>query len=196
MSEKTEQKKQLIIDSARGVFVEKGYKAVTMKDIVEASDISRGGLYLYFSSVEEVFLAVLETEEQRADEAISGETLEGASNGEILLWFLKTQKKEILKKRDSLMTAKYEYAFACKEKKQKPVFSKEMDKAVLVLQNILERGTESGEFACFDVKNEARDMMLAIEGMKVLSCTMGISEKKVDTELLHMMERIVIEEEE
>lgn len=195
MSEKTEQKKQLIIDCARKVFVEKGYKTVTMKDIVEASDISRGGLYLYFSSVEEVFLAVLETEEKRADEGISGETLEGASNGEILLWFLKTQKKEILKKQDNLMTAKYEYAFACKEKKQKPVFSKELDKAVLVLQNILERGTESGEFACFDVKNEARDMMLAIEGMKVLSCTMGISEKKVDTELLHMMERIVVEEE-
>ena len=195
MSEKTEQKRQLIIDSARRVFVEKGYKAVTMKDIVEASDISRGGLYLYFSSVEEVFLAVLETEEKRADEAISGDALEGASNGEILLWFLKTQKKEILKKRDSLMTAKYEYAFACKERKEKPVFSKEMDKAVLVLQNILERGTERGEFACFDVKNEARDMMLAIEGMKVLSCTMGISEKKVDAELLHMMERIVIEEE-
>lgn len=195
MSEKTEQKRQLILDSARSVFAAKGYRAVTMKDIVEASQISRGGLYLYFSSVEEVFLAVLEMDEKKSDEETLGEALEGATNGEILLWFLKTQKKEILQKKDSLMTAKYEYAFACKEKKQKPVFYKEMDKAVLVLQNILERGTEGGEFACFDVKNEARDMMLAIEGMKILACTIGISEKKVDTELLHMMERIVIEDE-
>mgnify|MGYP006358335557 CR=1 FL=1 len=74
-------------------------------------------------------------------------------------------------------------------------FIKEMDKAVLVLQNILERGTQRGEFACFDVKNEARDMMLAIEGMKVLACTTGLSEKMIDIEFLHMMERIVIEEE-
>ena len=73
---------------------------------------------------------------------------------------------------------------------------KEMDKAVLVLQNILERGTEGGEFACFDPKNEAKDMMYAIEGMKVVSLTTGISEKKVDSEFLHMMERIVIEDEE
>ena len=196
MSDKTDQKRQLILDSATKVFADKGYRAVTMKDIVEASDISRGGLYLYFASVEDVFLAVLEMQEQAADNEISGEAFENASGGEILLWFLKSQKKEILKKKDSLMLAKYEYAFSCAEKKRVSFLKKEMDKAVLVLQNILERGTEGGEFACFDPKNEARDMMYAIEGMKLLSLTTGISEKKVDSEFLHMMERIVIEDEE
>ena len=196
MSDKTEQKRQLILDSATKVFADKGYRAVTMKDIVEASDISRGGLYLYFASVEDVFLAVLEMQEQATDNEISGEAFENASGGEILLWFLKSQKKEILKKKDSLMMAKYEYAFSCAEKKRVSFLKKEMDKAVLVLQNILERGTENGEFACFDPKNEARDMMYAIEGMKVLSLTTGISEKRVDSEFLHMMERIVIEDEE
>ena len=83
MSEKTEQKRQLILDSARNVFAAKGYRAVTMKDIVEASQISRGGLYLYFSSVEEVFLAVLEMEEKKSDEEVLGEALEDATNGEI-----------------------------------------------------------------------------------------------------------------
>lgn len=196
MSEKTEQKRQLILDSAAKVFSDKGYKAVTMKDIVDESDISRGGLYLYFASVEEVFLAVLDRKEQVADNEISGEAFENASGGELLVWFLKTQKKEILKKKDSLLMAKYEYAFSCAEKKRVSFLKKEMDKAVLVLQNILERGTEGGEFACFDPKNEARDMMYAIEGMKLLSITTGISEKRVDSEFLHMMERIVIEDEE
>lgn len=196
MSEKTEQKRQLILDSAAKVFSDKGYKAVTMKDIVDESDISRGGLYLYFASVEEVFHAVLDRKEQVADNEISGEAFENASGGELLVWFLKTQKKEILKKKDSLLMAKYEYAFSCAEKKRVSFLKKEMDKAVLVLQNILERGTEGGEFACFDPKNEARDMMYAIEGMKLLSITTGISEKRVDSEFLHMMERIVIEDEE
>jgi len=196
MSEKTDQKRQLILDSAAKVFSDKGYKAVTMKDIVEASGISRGGLYLYFPSVEDVFLAVLEMKEKTADNEISGEAFENASGGEILLWFLKSQKKEILKKKDSLMLAKYEYAFSCAEKRRVSFLKKEMDKAVLVLQNILERGTEGGEFACFDPKNEAKDMMYAIEGMKLMSLTTGISEKRVDSEFLHMMERIVIEDEE
>ena len=196
MSEKTDKKRQLILDSAAKVFSDKGYKAVTMKDIVEASDISRGGLYLYFSCVEDIFLAVLDMREKAADEEISGKELANATGGEILLWFLKTQKKEILKRKDSLMLAKYEYAFSCADKKQTSFLKKEMDKAVLVLQNILERGTEGGEFACFDPKNEAKDMMYAIEGMKVVSLTTGTSEKKVDSEFLHMMERIVIEDEE
>ena len=83
MSEKTDQKRQLILDSAAKVFSDKGYKAVTMKDIVEASGISRGGLYLYFPSVEDVFLAVLEMKEKTADNEISGEAFENASGGEI-----------------------------------------------------------------------------------------------------------------
>ena len=50
MSDKSVQKKKHILDTARKVFQEKGYKQVTMKDIVDACEISRGGLYLYFSS--------------------------------------------------------------------------------------------------------------------------------------------------
>lgn len=196
MSEKTQLKKQWIMDCARNVFSSKGYKAVTMKDIVEACDISRGGLYLYFSSVEEVFLAVLNMDEENAEEEFSEAVLEDATNVEMLLWFFKTQKKEIFQRNDSLLMAKYEYAFACKENGQTSPLKKEMEKGALVLEKILERGTENGEFACFDVKNEAKDMMYAIEGMKLLSAATGISEKRVDTEFLHMMQRIVIEEEE
>ena len=49
MGEKSVQKKRYIVEKARDVFMEKGFKKVTMKDIVEACDISRGGLYLYFA---------------------------------------------------------------------------------------------------------------------------------------------------
>ena len=94
MSEKTDQKRALILESAHKVFAEKGYRAVTMKDIVEASNISRGGLYLYFSSVEEVFLAVLDNEEKKTDTEVEQEQLQEATNVEMLLWFLKLQKKE------------------------------------------------------------------------------------------------------
>ena len=41
------------------LFVKKGFLRVTMKDIVEACDISRGGLYLYFESTGQIFLEVI-----------------------------------------------------------------------------------------------------------------------------------------
>lgn len=195
MSEKTELKRALIVEHARDVFAQRGYRAVTMKDIVEACGISRGGLYLYFSSVEEVFGAVLDTEEKNTDKEFEQEQLQAASNVEMLLWFLKVQKKEILSKKGSLLTAKYEYAFDCRENKKESPLKKEKKKASLVLQKIIERGMETEEFICFDAAREAENMMLAIEGMKLLACTTGIGEKKADAQFLYMMQRIVVEEE-
>ena len=65
MGEKSQQKRKYIIEKARQVFMEKGYRSVTMKDIIEACEISRGGLYLYFPSTEEIFLEVLKQEQER-----------------------------------------------------------------------------------------------------------------------------------
>ena len=42
MGEKSVQKKKYILEKARAVFSEKGFKNVTMKDIVDACAISRG----------------------------------------------------------------------------------------------------------------------------------------------------------
>lgn len=196
MSEKTDQKRALIIDCAYKVFAEKGYRAVTMKDIVDACNISRGGLYLYFSSVEEIFLAVLRHEEKKTDADIEQEQLQEASNVEMLLWFLKLQKKELLRKKDSLLTAKFEYAFVCREEGKTSPLKKERKKALLVLQKILERGMESREFFSCDAVREAESIMLAIDGIRVLAATTGIGEKKIDAEFLYMMQRIVVEEDE
>ena len=71
MGDKSEQKRKFILETARKVFIEKGFKNVTMKDIVEACDISRGGLYLYFNSTREIFLEVLKLEASEADDVFS-----------------------------------------------------------------------------------------------------------------------------
>ena len=52
MGEKSEQKREHILQCAKPVFARKGFRAVTMKDIVEACGISRGGLYLHFGGTE------------------------------------------------------------------------------------------------------------------------------------------------
>lgn len=195
MSEKTDRKRALILESAWNVFAQKGYRTVTMKDIVEASGISRGGLYLYFSSVEEVFLAVLENEEKKTDTKIEKEQFQEATSVDMLLWFLKLQKKILLLKKGSLLAARYEYAFACREQNRTSFLKKERKKELLVLQKIIERGMESGEFFCLDAACEAENIMLTIDGLKLLACTNGVSEAKIDKEFLFMMQRIVEDEE-
>ncbi len=51
--------KKFIIEKAKEIFKEKGFKNATMDEIAEASDISKPTLYKYFSSKEELFYQVL-----------------------------------------------------------------------------------------------------------------------------------------
>jgi AcrR family transcriptional regulator len=193
VSERADVKRQLILDKAAEVFAAKGYRSVSMKDIVEACEISRGGLYLYYESVEAVFIDVLKSIDEREDE--TGKSLiariDEADSTELLLWFLKDQKKEILKGKNSISIATYEHAFACRQEGKNSGMKHKFETATLVLEKILTRGNETGEFACDDPGSTAGNMMYAIEGMKICARTIGISEKKVDKELVYMMRQFM-----
>ncbi|MBP5253303.1 MAG: helix-turn-helix transcriptional regulator, partial [Lachnospiraceae bacterium] len=71
MGDKSIQKKQYIIDVAAKVFSEMGYKNVTMKDVVDACDISRGVLYLYYESTSELFIDVLKSQAAEGEDFTS-----------------------------------------------------------------------------------------------------------------------------
>lgn len=53
-------RKQQILAAAKTVFCRKGFEPATMQDVVEESGMSRGGVYQYFSSTEEMMRALLE----------------------------------------------------------------------------------------------------------------------------------------
>jgi len=55
----SDEKRQQILAAALEVFFKYGYKRVSMNEIAEAAGISRPGLYLHFSSKEEVFRAAI-----------------------------------------------------------------------------------------------------------------------------------------
>ena len=184
MSEKTDAKKQLIFDKALEVFDQKGYRTVTMSDIQEACQISRGSLYSYFSSVEEIFAGLLEKVENTGAE----QEFDWESDAvDLLLWFVKEMKLEILKKKNLLM-AKIEYSFEkkCKEGKDE-VFFQDFEKTSTILESILVKGNKSGEFDCQNPKATATNMMYAFHGMRLTAAAYGITEKQIDKQLVFML---------
>ena len=188
MSEKSAQKRKYILEKAREVFSVKGFKDVTMKDIVDACDISRGGLYLYFSSVEEIFLGVLSAEADEDDsEAIERALSNDASAGDMLALFLKEQKKEILRKKNSLVVATYEYFSGKELPLEENPLRKQFDTGVQIVQALIDNGVRSGEFVCNDPLGCARNLMYLVEGLKVSAKTIGVSEAVVDRELLYVL---------
>lgn len=194
MSDKSVQKKQYIIKKAREVFVEKGFKEVTMKDIVEACEISRGGLYLYFQNTQELFEDVLKLEQEDADDVFAQNISIGATPSDILALFLKEQKKELLSKKPSLNVAIYEYFFKHKVSGKENLLKKQFDGGVYVIEKLIQAGVESGEFYCEDPRGAARNIMYVLEGLKVAAQTRGIPEAAVDREILYVMQGLVGEE--
>ncbi len=196
MGEKSIQKKRFILETAKQIFMDKGYKNVTMKDIVEACDISRGGLYLYFESTKDIFLEVLKMESEDTDDTFADSIKEDSSITDILGLFLKEQKKEILRKKNTLAVATYEFFFENKVSKKENLLRHTFEKAVKVLAELIGAGVENGELYCEDPTAAARNIMFLLEGLKVSAQTIGISEEAVDQQLLYIMAGLIIDEEE
>ena len=194
MGEKSIQKKKYILETARKVFVEKGYKKVTMKDIVEACDISRGGLYLYFESTAQIFMEVLKMESQEDDDVFGDRISPNASATDILLLFLKEQKKELLRKNNTLTQAIYEYYFENRPAKKDNPLKKQFDMAAKVIEKLIEDGVRDGEFYCEDCEGAARNIMFVLEGLKIFNQTVGITPDMVDREILFILQTLSVEE--
>lgn len=194
MGEKSLQKKKYILETARKVFMEKGYKNVTMKDIVEACEISRGGLYLYFGSTAEIFVEVLKMETEEADDVFSGSITDDATATDILTLFLKEQKKELLRKKNNLTVATYEYYFGESVPKKDNILKRQFDSAVKIIEKLIEAGVDNGEFYCEDCRGTARNIMFVLEGLKIAAHTIGITSDMVDEELLFILHELGIED--
>lgn len=192
MGEKSVQKRQYILEQARKVFMEKGYKNVTMKDVVEACDISRGGLYLYFGSTQELFLEVLKQDADEADDVFAANITEDDTAADILTLFLKEQKKELLRKKNTLTVAVYEYFFSHKEEKNN-MLRKQFDDGVKVIEKLIGAGIASGEFYCENPRGAASNIMYVLEGLKIDSQTMGITEEMIDAQFMYLMEGLLID---
>lgn len=54
-----ERRAALILDAAEAVFKEKGFESATMDDIAARADYSKGTLYLYFRSKDEIWVALV-----------------------------------------------------------------------------------------------------------------------------------------
>ena len=183
MGEKSEQKKKYIIEKARQVFMEKGYRAVTMKDIIEACEISRGGLYLYFSSTQEIFLEVLKQEQESVDDVFSTHVGEESTPADILELFFMAQKAELLNTKDNLAMATYEYYFAHRPEGDDNFLRSQFEAAVHALTQLIEMGVEFGELYCEEPKAAAEEIMYTIK----------LTEEEIDKQLEYLLQGLGLE---
>lgn len=77
--EQVERNRELVLEAARRVFLEKGYAAATVEEIAEAAGFSRGVVYSQFGGKADMFIAMLETRiaERAAENEAAAARLDG-----------------------------------------------------------------------------------------------------------------------
>lgn len=185
---KRKAKYDLILEKARLVFCRKGYSNVTMKDIIDECGISRGGIYLYFNSIDEIFKQVVITRERNKTEDIRKQIQLNVNFLELLDAYLLTQKRRLLNMSDSLLRAMYEYNFTNTTAEDFELREAQVDGIRNTISDILSLGVSQGYVneAMLDIMKD--HMMFIIEGLSVYALLGGLTEENVDTQFHHIKE--------
>jgi AcrR family transcriptional regulator len=140
-----EERKRSIVEAAKEIFRKKGYEAFVMQDVIDAVDLSRGGVYSYFSNKEDLFLSILKS----LEESYQKELKEMATKPSI--WeALKAEfesYKDFKDDEDAFGAVQIEYFLIKRRAPQKAVFFKNRYQfAIEQLVNMIEQGVKNGEF--------------------------------------------------
>lgn len=189
---KRKAKYDLILEKARFVFCRKGYSNVTMKDIIEECGISRGGIYLYFNSVDEIFKQVVITRERNKTEEIRNQIQLDVNFIELLDTYLLTQKRRLLNMSESLLRAMYEYNFTNTTAEDFELREAQVDGIRNTISDILSLGVRQG-YVNEAILDTTKDyMMFIIEGLSVYALLGGLTEENVDTQFKLIKEMAIL----
>ena len=183
MDKKSNAKRNLILERAKQVFTRKGFAGVTMKDIIDESGISRGGLYLYFQSVDEIFMQVIDTHNRTKLKETKQYISEDKSFEQLIDEYLGKQQRRLLNLGNSLLIAMYEYRFANRDDFHKEFFHNQFTNTKNVVLDILNYGVEKGEVLNKDTDNLAAAVVLHIEGISMLAVSAGVSGEFIEKQV-------------
>ncbi|WP_042166391.1 TetR/AcrR family transcriptional regulator [Paenibacillus gorillae] len=171
----SEQTKKRVADAARALFVNKGYKATSIEDIVEATGSSKGNIYYHFKSKEGLFLYLLDEWERDWEQSWLQRESKYSTTVEKLYGFA---EQLVLEDLNHPLTKAADEFFNNNEEKANDV-EERIDELVSghlkFNQKLLQQGIDSGEFRDIDVEKLA----VVLEGL-ILGLGQMLRKKKSD----------------
>lgn len=194
MSKKGDLTKQSIKAKAIRLFAQKGFKDVTMKDICEVTELSRGGLYLHYSSTRQIFSDIIDDLMNAQGDEFSEKIDQGVSAEEILLQVLERYKNEMMDTEGSLSVAIYEF-FSADTSKQDNALFQQYKKSYLMWKRLLEYGINRKEFNAVDIDAIFDLIVFSYQGVRMYSTLMTIDER-TPNHIISLIKTILLPNEE
>ncbi|KGP73253.1 TetR/AcrR family transcriptional regulator [Pontibacillus yanchengensis] len=163
-----EQRRANILEAAKDVFIEHGYEKATMKHILEAANVSRGGLYQYFKNKEDVYEALLEESiNESMHHTLDQLDEEVSSYWDLLLTRIFGKGQQPDDEMDPMAPSNLEFFITGRNDQRRREYGKTRYYTGLkIYKSIIEKGQENGEFSKkFDSDILARSIISFIDGL-------------------------------
>jgi len=134
-----------ILETAKDLFINKGYHGLSMREISEALGVSKAALYYYFKDKEELFLAILKIYLDDMSEALDQIESETASRRDQIQRFIEYVLTQPAKQRATIRLASQEIIHLT-PKARKTFDALYREKFIGKVQAILQKGMDHGEF--------------------------------------------------
>ena len=163
-----------------------------MQDIIDECGISRGGIYIYFASVDEVFLEVLKQRNKEGMTTINKSVDAHEPFDEVYRTFMAKQKERLINFENSLFRAYCEYIFS----KPKAAVHAFRDTQLAHLRGsveaILRLGVSQGLVKNENVSQLAVHFIAVIDGLSLLALGDALTGEIVDEQfniLTHIIKK-------
>ena len=190
MSSKKERTRELIIEASYSLFSKYGFNRITMKDVCEATGLSRGGLYSHFPGTKEIFEEILEKINQKAEMNFRKEIEEGKPATVILERALCLMEDEMQHPEDSLSLAMYEYAGTV-DKSLMNHFNRIGEEKWTAL---IEYGISTGEFYAVNVEEIVNVILYVYQGVRMWSRIVTMTPETFRSITSHIRRQLIKEE--
>jgi AcrR family transcriptional regulator len=164
----SEERRNQIIESAIKVFAREGFANTRMEDVATESGLSKGLLYWYFKSKDDIIIAIADLLFSAEFRKMQNLSIEGQTSRDCLekLFdiFIK-DLRNILK----LTPVIYEfYALAFRNSTVRHVMHEYYQRFIMIMEPIIQQGMERGEFRSGDARQVTITIGAAFEGTLLL----------------------------
>jgi len=164
----SKERKDHILDSATDVFAQKGFNETRMDDIVKESGLSKGTLYWYFKSKDEIILSIFERIFTREFQELENLVASDCTATDRLMDYTKRLVADV-KRMLRLMPLAYEFmSWAFRRTFVQDAFKVYMKKYMDILVPVIQQGIDTGEFRQIDPRSAAITIGAIFEGTILL----------------------------
>ena len=186
-----ELRKNEILEAALHCFSSKGYHLTTVDDIVKACGLSKGAVYHYFKSKEEIFLSLL----QRRSDAVLQELAEKLSTIpsplEKLRYWIRNDSTFDLKKKKFMYVHIESWMYATDAPHVREQLKKSFDAFFQLTEDIIREGQQLGEIKEDIDPYRAASMFWSLHDGIWFHVTIGYDEEKLE-QRIEEMERTML----